>query len=1282
MTERLSIVTFNARGLIRREKRRAVFRHMRIKYKNCIIIMQETHSKPDVEACWKSEWSGEIFFSHDLDSGQNGVAILFPPDFSQKTSAVYINDSHGRIVCAQVENVGDPDPLFLMGVYGPAIDNQSKKCEFLDCVREILSCYSSHNIILVGDFNIRLGWQDSSNDRFTVTRASKKLNDILDEFILDDSWRIHHPGTRQYTWRRRNPLQQSRIDYVFVSRHLLQNNVVKSKIETGIMSDHSIVFFDMHFSTQGRGPGTWIYNNSLLENDAHVLEIRAEIKEAVQCRGIYAGINTNGLKLEMLLSSIRVLAIKRSKAIAGDRRREESLLFQKANDLEAKLADKPSSEEMDQYENVKLALDELKERRGKAAILRSHTVWMEEGEKSTRYFLRLAKTRAVQKAITTLQLENGDIIRGNEAILDACVSYYTTLYSSKFRANRSFSNFSLDREAPRLSEQQKLSCEGPITKSECKEAISKMARNKTAGISGFTAEFFDYFWEDIGDMIVYYFNRAREEGELFISHRRGILTLIPKKGNQMLLKNKRPICLLDVIYKIAAKVISVRLEKVIHSIIHRSQTGFMKCRYIGENIRLISDVIEYCKIDNSGGLLFAIDYRNAFDSLEHDFIIYALESFNFGSNFISWIRLLYRNALLTVKNNGFTSSWFPCSRGTFQGSPLSGLLFNLAVEMLALKVRSTTNIKGIEINGQEIKMTQYADDTTLFLSDTSSVQSAIEMLADFKSASGLDINLSKCSVMWLGSLCQRQDGVCGIESRRKVKILGVWFSAVESCNDDNIKPVLNKVTKSINSWQQRSLTIKGRIVVAKALLVSQLVFLASCVPIEKVDLREIQSHIMKFIWRGRPPKVARGTLCQGIKQGGLNAVDVETFFAALQLNWIRRMFIDTEAIWRKILQHRLGEFKLNDLIRIKKCNMSLKGLKIPAFYKDLIDGFHRKCCKPSDDVLAIRTQSLWHNDDILIGGKTVFFKDMYSAGIRLVDDIINKEGKIMNDNEIRNKYPALQTSFMAILSLLSAIPRTWKSALRGRIVTELSQQDRFGLSLKVDEKIISIEQVQNRHFCQLLTEVKIPAAIARWAHYGIRPRSWQNVFEIPYMCTTSTRLQSLHYRIINRFIPTRRYLSIRGVVGSQLCRRCFQVDDLKHFFFDCEDVKQIWTATFNWLREVLDVSPACNEYQSVILGLPESPPIVNLIILVIKQHIVSCKLSTVAATREPQITCIEAELEKFARSELIIASKKNKIDQYRKKWQAVIDESGKITMKSTRRTCSEVGGRMAEGGMV
>ena len=141
----------------------------------------------------------------------------------------------------------------------------------------------------------------------------------------------------------------------------------------------------------------------------------------------------------------------------------------------------------------------------------------------------------------------------------------------------------------------------------------------------------------------------------------------------MLLKNKRPIYLLDIVYKLIAKVLSNRLSKVICSIINRDQTGFLKNRYIGENIRQVADVIDYCKMDNINGILLAIDYSSAFDCLEHDFLMQTLKTFNFGENFQSWIRLLYKDAFLSIKNNGYTSQWFPCTRGSFQGCYSSGI---------------------------------------------------------------------------------------------------------------------------------------------------------------------------------------------------------------------------------------------------------------------------------------------------------------------------------------------------------------------------------------------------------------------------------------------------------------------------------------------------------------------------------------------------------------------------------------------------------------------------------
>ena len=79
----------------------------------------------------------------------------------------------------------------------------------------------------------------------------------------------------------------------------------------------------------------------------------------------------------------------------------------------------------------------------------------------------------------------------------------------------------------------------------------------------------------------------------------------------MYLKNKRPIVLLDVIYKIVAKVLAIRLRKVIGGLFSPDQTGFLKGRYIGNNIRLMSDLLHYSKMDDIPGIVMNLDYANA-----------------------------------------------------------------------------------------------------------------------------------------------------------------------------------------------------------------------------------------------------------------------------------------------------------------------------------------------------------------------------------------------------------------------------------------------------------------------------------------------------------------------------------------------------------------------------------------------------------------------------------------------------------------------------------------------
>ena len=1253
MTE-ISFVTYNTRGIRNRTKRRSIFRHIRVAYTNSIVILEETHSRPEMESIWRSEWGGQIYFSHGSESGQAGVAILVPCRYVQPIREVF-TDSAGRIVCVEVGSGGHR--IMIIGVYAPSVDVQSVKCDFIDQLRQILWGHSFGKIVLAGDFNIKLSSLDSDNPCYRESRASIKLKDLLDEFVLEDAWRIQHYKERKFTWRRLNPLQQSRIDMIFISSDILNNNVVKTKIDAGVLSDHNFVTLKFCLSTDPRGPGLWRFNNSLLNDSDFVDFVKHEINKADNAFDPYVDDVSKGVKVEMLLSNIRVLAIRRSKKIAHDLRLTESSLYNSLNELESKISRSPSDEIAKEYEDTKRKLDEIKTKRGTTAMLKSQAVWMEEGEKPTRYFLRTAQQRVAQKNIDMLQNEDGSFVQGNQAVLKKCVEHFKMLYSSKPIEIECMQAFALSDGDPRLSEEDKASCEGQITKEECRLALAKMARNKAAGISGFSAEFFSFFWDDIGGIVVNYINEAKG-GQLFVTHRRGVLTLIPKKGNQKLLTNKRPICLLDVIYKLIAKVIVIRMNKVIDRLVHRSQSGFMKGRYIGENSRLISDVISYCKTDNIEGVLLAVDYKNAFDSIEHDFMWYTLESFNFGPDLISWIKLLYHGALLAVCNNGYTSEWFNCNRGTFQGSPLSGLLFNLVGEMLANRIRRESSVQGITISGIEVKIGMYADDTTMFLDSQQSVCRALHILDEFRRASGLEINRAKTKLMWIGSTRYKTEEVCGIEAISKIKILGIIHSATYECGEENIAPAIKKIRNVINSWSQRNLTIKGRITIAKTLLTSQIVYLSSSVKIPNIDLKAIQSLIMKFIWRGRPPKVAHTTLCQSIKDGGLKAPDVFKCYESLRIQWVKRLYTNVDSQWRQLIQARIGEYRIEDVLKSRNTKLFIKKSNMPDFYKDVIDRFQTIFAFDINSARQARAESIWHNDIIKIGGKPVFIKHMYDAGIKVVNDLIGTDGTVMNLTQLKEIYPEVKINFLRLQSFKNAIPAAWKNLIKQDPRALLSPEDKRCCYINVNiNKIICLRSLRSHHIYTHLLVKRTPTAQRKWEEEGYNMQDWEQVYEIPYKCSTSTKLQSLHYRILHRYIPTRKFLCTRNVVGSKLCRNCFEVDNLQHFFYECIDVRGIWDNVLSRIMNAFHLPNSFVSVNTVIFGSSSSPAIVNLIILLCKQYVISCKLNE-ECTNRPNIKGAIKMIVNEHFAEKINAKSKNTLDQFWKKWQTVIDRSG------------------------
>ena len=118
------------------------------------------------------------------------------------------------------------------------------------------------------------------------------------------------------------------------------------------------------------------------------------------------------------------------------------------------------------------------------------------------------------------------------------------------------------------------------------------------------------------------FHYGFQKGELTISQRQSIIRLIPKKDKDLSrLKNWRPISLLNLDYKIATKTLALRLKKVLPSIINDAQTGYMEGRFIGENIRLISDILHFTAQQNLEGIALFIDFEKALTASNGTFFL-------------------------------------------------------------------------------------------------------------------------------------------------------------------------------------------------------------------------------------------------------------------------------------------------------------------------------------------------------------------------------------------------------------------------------------------------------------------------------------------------------------------------------------------------------------------------------------------------------------------------------------------------------------------------------------
>ena len=1252
----LTIGTMNCRGMSDVRKRRDVMNFLRNGDYD-ILFLQDTHLTKNSLQYFNNLWKGKSYHSCHTNRSR-GVAIMIKQTLQHELVQVHHADCGNFILVTC--SIGTQTYL-LVNIYGPNEDNPN----FYHSLKSLLQTFRTDHTIIGGDFNFVMNANvDSFNyAREYNTNAKRIFVNFINDNDLVDIWRVRNPNKLEYTWSRNNPLKCGRLDMLFINDDLT-SSVRDITIKPGYRTDHSLVVMKIQVMEAEKGPGIWKFNESVLQDVEYINTVKSTLRDIVYQYAIpvydeeYATDENNFhsvqftiddcLFYETLIMLIRGETVKYCKRKARKRRAKEKELTNNIHRAQEVFNTNKNELNAQLINAAKEKLEVHRKPYIEGLIIRSRTQWHEEGEKSSKYFLSLEKRNIARKTIQYLQNDGKTIMKSAEIL-----SVFTKTFQDKYSARNEIEpniNFIKNNISETLTEAEKDTLEAEITLQELTTALQCMKKGKSPGSNGFSVDFFRCFWKQIGIFLYRAVTLSFSRKEVLTTHKESIITLIPKAGRSThSLKGWRPISLLNVDYKIVSTAVANRFKTVINRIINASQSAYIQGRYIGENSRLVYDVISHVNQTHSSGVIMAADFEAAFETVSWAYVRTVLRELNFGNNFIDIINIMYFNKhnFSRILMKGFLGEKIYMNRGIRQGDPVSGYLFNIAVLMLAKQITNSNKLKGIHLSADtEVRISQYADDTILFLDSCErSLLGATEELSKFSAQSGLRLNWEKTSCMFLGAGNPQQSSnavVNKIKWVNEIKILGIYFKYnISNITEINLERRLELLDKEIRQWKRRYITPLGKITVIKSLLLSKLVHIFTALPNPSaVYIKKIEHMLYGFLWNNKPDRIRRTKIIQKLEFDGLQMVDLTSFINSLKMSWLKRLAY-SEAVWTTVAKsEQLDPMQLlsYSTAKLKEVKRHIRNI----FWREVVDSliaFNQLVYVGPEDIIR---EPLWFSEYTKFRKSIVRRWD--NQGLRFIGDLLNPEnGNILTREEIKQQY-RISMTFLCYESLVRSLPQQVRNATR-----MLFERPNIPFKLQL---FLSKPNISRYCYALFVNALRKKCVVTdnnlkqKWNRDigGHHVGSLINV----KTSTKSAYLQYLHYRIINRILPTNKFLNAVQLSTTNTCTFCKQeIETIMHLFWQCP-ITQSFLATID--TELYNRYNTRVNYGVESWFFPqETNQLTTLINIVAKAVIFKARNEG----RKPEIAHVLNSLKIEAQKEQLASRMNNKQDVFKNKWKAL-----------------------------
>ncbi|GBG59134.1 hypothetical protein CBR_g32151 [Chara braunii] len=451
----------------------------------------------------------------------------------------------------------------------------------------------------------------------------------------------------------------------------------------------------------------------------------------------------------------------------------------------------------------------------------------------------------------------------------------------------------------------------PITFEEAKTTLASMAKGKAHGDDGLPVEFYSTFWHVLGEDLVENFNNMLQGGRLPKNACNGIISVLFKKRDKSDIRNWRPISLLNVAYKILAKILARRLGRYLPELVSNDQAAFVRGRSIFVNIVTAVEAMETVQEYNPDFAVLLLDMEKTYDRGKWSYVLTTLRVLGFGECFCAWVIGMYSRSTASVMVSRHLSKNFSVSRSLRQGCPLAPL------ETVLCNIRAEQRIQGLPSTGRDCRVKALADDLFAVVANTKSSMKALrEHLREYEELSEAAINWSK-SVYLLPEphTLTVQWGMRRIAADQSEWFLGVHVSLL-SCAAEQDGLLQQRILNRMATWGKAPhLSLMGRALVVNVALLAILWYVGKVQPLGPKVRKVIKRRATKFIWKpygleseGFITKVAWDTVCHSRQEGGLGLKDPGKQNTAMLAAWVPKALEEnSEVHWIGLAERLLAD---------------------------------------------------------------------------------------------------------------------------------------------------------------------------------------------------------------------------------------------------------------------------------------------------------------------------------------------------------------------------------------